>query len=221
MKKTFILILICSLFLITWCEELCDNSITNITEYIWDWICVWKWTLWEIKWYANCKTSDGWTYSWDIWWHTFHWKWKIITSDWEIQDWYFYNWNFVAWKFTNKNGDSYKWLWKSRNDGSIVIELWKGYHGWVTEYWDFDNNWSISFWVRYYNSVDWYLIWDIWKNSNLYFVYKDWCASINNWSVKEITRAGSYGNIWFESGLSRLSQPWSIMNPYRVNVTIK
>lgn len=222
MKKLLFLLVLFSVFFISWC----DIPVTMVTEYLWSWICVWQWNFWEIKWYANCKTSDWWTYNWDVWWHAFHWKWKLTTSGWQIQDWYFNNWDFVAWKVTFENGNSGKWLWSE----NWYVELWKFFYknNWNIEFWEYDSNWNISYWMRQATISELGEVLNVWnfKNNNLYNWYinvSKWCFRVINWNLTEITRTVTntvYRDMWV-SWLSRLTQLWSIFNPYNVNVTIK
>jgi len=224
MKKLQFLYFLCAVLLfLTWCDEFCDTSTKKITETIWNWTCVWQWVD-KIEWQANCKTQDWWTYVWDVWWHNFNWKWKLITSNWEIRDGYFYNWSFIAGKVSFSNGDALKWLRTIIDNWASILESWKMFNknSWVTIIWDFDENFNLKYWMKSYN---WFMtaVWEFrdWDIYNWYISFDDSCWTVSNWNIKETTKTVTntvYRNNWLTSSLGK---QWTVLNPYVVNVNVK
>lgn len=222
MRKFLLFWMLLFVILLAWC----DTPVTTVTEYIWNWTCVWQWRLREIEWYANCKRSDWWSYEWDIWGSAFNWKWKLVTSEWEIQDWYFYNWMMVAGKVTWGNGNSWKWLWGE----NWHVELWKFFYksNWTIQIWEFDSNWDLSYWMNKTTSPEFWEIFYLWNFKygfpyNWYITTSQGCSIAINWNISEVTRTITntvYKNVGI-NWLNRLNQLGSKLNPYNVNVTIK
>lgn len=231
MKKKFILIMILFSLLLSWCSELSNQSPRSITENIWSRTCTWKWVD-KIEWYATCRTTDWWSYVWDIRWHKFNGKWKLITSDWETQDGYFYNWNIIAGKVTKNNGNAIKWLRRNTSGDANTLELWKIFQkNWDIRLWEFDIEWNFTYWLYYTNILNTsaYVVGKFQGNTlktELYFIATDWCAKFSNWEYKEITRTITntvYKNNWIQlsNPLGDFYKLWSQYNPYTVKLELK
>ena len=234
MKKSIIICCIFTILMLTWCDTSCNNdSVKEITETIqdrkWDRTCVWSWIN-KIEWLAKCKNSKWDYYEWDMRWNKFNWKGKLTYLDWESHEWYFYNWWIVAWKITKNNGDTTKGIYRGKRDW-VWLEFWKIFtkSNWNIKLWDFDAWWNITYWLiqndsTYYVGKFFQKIWDPLRTNKIkdgYVVNSQWCSLFSNWDIKDITKTVTntvYGNIWFKSALS---QQWTILNPYVVNLRIK
>ena len=201
----------------------------EITEYIWSWTCVWEWEY-QIEWYAKCNTSDWWSYIWDVRWHSLNWKWVLTTPEWDLSDWYFYNWNFVAWKISKSNWDAVKWLRVKKDENTITLDIWKIFrkNSGNIELWDFDISWNLSYWMKYtvIANVWAYRVWEYkqWNIVNWYMIFPNWCWKFANGNATEITRTITntiYTNNVINTPKNILWEPWSITNPYRVELTVK
>lgn len=241
-KTAYTLLYISIAFLLAWCNSW-DKSTKEITETIWNRTCTWKWVD-KIEWYTTCFSTIWSSYEWDVRWHKLHWKWKVVKKDWTIFEWYFNEWYFIAWKITYKNGDAIRWLWSPllNKDWESKLELWKRFTkiDWSIELGEFDNNDNLKYWMKEYN--DTFYVWDFkfFITSNIedlnnafntkyiynwYVVNNNWCSKVSNRKPTDITRTVTktitntvYRNIWFKSALS---QQWTILNPYVVNLRIK
>lgn len=226
MKKIFMFWLIIPLILLLWCDNLCNKTEREITETFWSRTCAWKWVD-KIEWYATCKTTDWWSYFWDVRWHDFNWKWKLITSNWETQDGYFYNWSFIAGKVSFSNGDATKWLRTIIDNWTSMLEFWKNFSKktWKIMIWDFDN-WYLTYWM---SSENWKTMageFRQWGLYNWYISVNNWCAMASNWNLREITRTITntvYRNngIQLSNPLGDLYKLWGKYNPYTVQLELK
>ena len=227
MKKNLLFVLLISIIFIGWCDILCEKTEEKITETLWGRTCVWKW-VYKIEWYANCKTTDWWSYAWDIRWHKFNWKWKLTTPDWEIQDGYFYNWDFVAGKVSFSNGNASKWLRIPNDKWGSTLESWKTFtkNNWQILIWDFDENWYLKYWM---NSLNWSIVVGEFKNGwiyNWYLAFSNGCHLVSKWNIREITRTITntvYRNNWIQlsNPLWDLYALWGKYNPYTVQLELK
>ena len=236
MKKIYFIGMLSLLVLsLLWCDNLCNKTEREITETFWNRTCTWKWVD-KIEWYATCFSTIWSSYEWDVRWHKLHWKWKAVKKDWTIFEWYFNEWYFIAWKITYENGDAIRWLWSPSwldNYWGLIskLELWKRFTkiNWSIELGEFDNNDNLKYWMKEYNGTFYvwdfnYNIFDIYNTNytyNWYGVNNNWCSKVLNWIPTDITRTVAntvYRNIWFKSALS---QQWTVLNPYVVNLNVK